>query len=117
MTEQERAHFQDVAKRCRASGNQHPTRFVADRLRRATLLDAAAAIATLLERVEQLQQTLEDRKVIERAKGLLMDAHQLTEGEAFAMIRSRSQATNQKMADVARAVITTHELVQNYKEA
>lgn len=45
------------------------------------------------------------RAVIERAKGMLMERHQLDEHEAFELLRQHARRTNQKIVDVSTAVI------------
>ena len=50
--------------------------------------------AAQAEKVERLEQELKDRKVIDRVKGLLMDARWFSEKEAYAFLRRR--AMNQK---------------------
>jgi response regulator NasT len=77
--------------------------------------DLEAAIAIAMQRFEQFQalrkeaadhrQALEDRKVIERAKGLLMKTAGLDEEEAFRRLRKLARDRNQKLVEVARSVI------------
>ena len=59
---------------------------------------------------EDLKKTLEARKVIERAKGILMKSRGLSEAEAFALIRKKSMETRKPMADIAQAIILTEEI-------
>src|SRR5437763_514500 len=56
-----------------------------------------------------LREALEARKVIERAKGLLMEKDGLPESEAFARLRSASQATGKPLREVAEAVCAAFE--------
>lgn len=56
---------------------------------------------------ETLRRTLESRKLIERAKGLLMEAEGIPEREAFARLRQKSMDTQRPMDEIARAVILT----------
>jgi AmiR/NasT family two-component response regulator len=58
----------------------------------------------LEEKVDQLETALERRATIERAKGILMERHDVDERAAFAMLRDHARAHNAKVADVARAV-------------
>ena len=51
-----------------------------------------------------LRQALETRKIVERAKGLLMDQAQLSESDAFAAIQQRARRTGRRMADVAAEI-------------
>lgn len=61
--------------------------------------------AGLRTRLAQLQGQLEERKLLERAKGLLMQARQLPEDEAFGLLRSAAMHANLKLAEVARSVV------------
>jgi len=56
---------------------------------------------------DSLSQALADRKVIERAKGLLMEREQLTEADAFARLRRASQLSGRPLRVIADAVIAT----------
>lgn len=58
----------------------------------------------LHEQVGDLKQALADRKIIERAKGILMATERLSEGEAFARLRSEAQDRRIRLADVAAQV-------------
>jgi AmiR/NasT family two-component response regulator len=64
-----------------------------------------AEFAALRAQVDELRDALEARKVIERAKGLLMDRAGLTEAQAFARIQRRARDTNTTMLAVARQVL------------
>src|SRR6266550_221372 len=55
----------------------------------------------------QLKQTLEDRKVIERAKGTLMARFGLTEDEAFKRLRRAAMDSRKPMVEVARALLVS----------
>jgi response regulator NasT len=67
-----------------------------------------------LEReVGDLKEALETRKLVERAKGVLMEVHGLRESEAFHRIRKTSMDTRKSMKEVAEAVLLTHELERN----
>ncbi len=64
-----------------------------------------------LEReVGGLKEALETRKVVERAKGVLMEVHGLREAEAFHRIRKASMDARKSMREVAEAVLLTHEM-------
>ncbi|MDX6545578.1 MAG: two-component system, response regulator PdtaR [Gaiellales bacterium] len=63
-----------------------------------------AELETLRSESASLREALESRKVIERAKGLLMEKDGLTEAEAFAWLRTASQQTGKQLRDVAEAV-------------
>lgn len=66
---------------------------------------------TLKEEVNDLKQALETRKLVERAKGILMKRLNLSEEEAFKILQSRSQQENKKLKDIAEIVITASELL------
>ena len=64
----------------------------------------------LRREAEALRRTLESRKVIERAKGLLMEMEALPEQEAFARIRQKSMDTQRPMVEIARAIVLAAEV-------
>ena len=70
------------------------------------------AFAKLQEELERAKSALEDRKVIDRAKGILMKAKNLSEEQAYALMRKTAMNENKKIADVAQAVITAAELLR-----
>ena len=57
------------------------------------------------QEVEDLQNALETRKVVDRAKGILMDTQGMTEQEAFRKIQKMSMNTRKAMKEVAEAII------------
>jgi response regulator NasT len=59
--------------------------------------------------VGNLRQALSDRKVIERAKGILMAQERLSEDEAYARLRSESQDRRVKIVQVAQQVVDRSE--------
>jgi response regulator NasT len=61
--------------------------------------------------LEQTKLALEDRKLIERAKGLLMKQHGLDEESAFKLLRKGAMDRNLRMPDLARSVIAAAELL------
>ena len=84
--------------------------------READLLPAIRAASArhdeldaLREEAESLAEALATRKIVERAKGLLMDREGLTEQEAFARLRRASQISGRPMRVVAEALIATFE--------
>ena len=76
-------------------------------------LEAAIVVATsrfaqleeLAGQVEDLREALAHRKVIERAKGMLMALESMSEGEAFATLRRRAQDARKRIVDVANDVL------------
>ncbi len=57
-----------------------------------------------------MKEALEARKVIDRAKGLLMDRYGLSEGDAFRRIQKRSMDMRKSMREVAEAILLASEL-------
>jgi AmiR/NasT family two-component response regulator len=64
-------------------------------------------LQTLRDEAESLSEALAARKVVERAKGLLMDREGLSEQDAFARLRRASQVSGRPMRVVAEALIAT----------
>jgi two-component system, response regulator PdtaR len=61
--------------------------------------------------VSRAEQALEDRKLVERAKGLLMDRVGLSEDDAFRRIQRLARDRNQRLAEIARTVIDNADLL------
>jgi two-component system, response regulator PdtaR len=57
----------------------------------------------------QTQEILETRKLVERAKGVLMDSQNLKESEAFRRIQRLSMNSRKSMREVAEAILLAHE--------
>jgi two-component system, response regulator PdtaR len=57
-----------------------------------------------------MKEALEARKVIDRAKGMLMDRFGLSEGDAFRRIQKRSMDTRKSMREVAEAILLASEM-------
>ena len=68
------------------------------------------AFAKLQDELDRTKSALEDRKVIDRAKGILMKAKNLSEEAAYALLRKTAMNENKKIADVAQSVILAAEL-------
>jgi len=66
-----------------------------------------AELQALRDEAGSLRDALEARKLIERAKGLLMEKDGLSEGEAFARLRGASQQTGRPLREVAEAILAT----------
>ena len=64
---------------------------------------------TLRAEVEDLKQALSDRKVIERAKGILMSRAHLDEAEAFRRLQKLASEKRTKLAAIAQAIVTAQE--------
>lgn len=63
----------------------------------------------LHKEVNDLQLALETRKLVDRAKGILMDSQGLSESDAFRKIQKMSMNTRKPMKEVAEAIILAHQ--------
>ena len=66
-----------------------------------------AEFRELKKETADLQETLETRKIVDRAKGILMDQQGMTEQEAFRKIQKTSMNSRKPMKEVAEAIILT----------
>jgi response regulator NasT len=71
-----------------------------------------AEFTAVEKQVGDLQEALETRKFVDRAKGILMDTQGLSEAEAFRRIQKMSMNTRKAMKDVAEAIILAHQAQQ-----
>ena len=70
------------------------------------------AFSRLQDELDRAKSALEDRKVIDRAKGILMKAKNLSEEQAYALLRKTAMNENKRIADVAQSVITAADLLK-----
>lgn len=70
------------------------------------------AFSKLQDELDRTKSALEDRKILDRAKGLLMKAKGLTEEEAYVLIRSTAMREKKKIGDIAQSIITAAELLK-----
>ncbi len=86
-----------------------PHTFGAEEIRVMQAIANQAAIAiehtTLTEKSFEMQEALEVRKLVERAKGCLMQARGITEEEAFRLMQRQSMDMRKSMREIAEAVI------------
>jgi response regulator NasT len=88
-------------------------------------LDAAMELAAarhaefraLEAEVDRAQQALEDRKLVERAKGLLMSALDLSEQDAFRRLQLTARERNLRLADVAARIVEQQRLLEPKRDA
>jgi Response regulator with putative antiterminator output domain len=75
-----------------------------------SILDMAVsrfnAFSRLQRELTEARTALEERKVVERAKGILMKMKGLSEDEAFALLRQSAMNEKKKMAEIAQSVVT-----------
>lgn len=79
---------------------------------RAVAGQAALAFenARLISETLEMKRTLEARKIIERAKGILQNRHGITEEQAYFDLRTESRRLRRPMRDLAEAIILAEEL-------
>lgn len=104
----------------RAAVGAGVTTYVVDGLapgRLAPILEVALARfaeeSRLRQRLAEVEQELANRKLIDRAKGLLMEKRGMTEAEAYEAMRSQAMKQSVKIAEVARRIIAVSDLLGN----
>jgi two-component system, response regulator PdtaR len=106
----------DLIDRSIASGvGAYLTKPVDDIQLDAAIRLAAARHAEFLAlegEVDRAHQALEDRKLVERAKGLLIEGLGISEPEAFTRIQRSARNRNLRLADVARAIIEQRDVIE-----
>ena len=70
----------------------------------------------LAEHVERLETALERRALIERAKGILMERHNIGEREAFDRLRDHARSRNRTVVDVSASVAEGHALLPKARD-
>jgi two-component system, response regulator / RNA-binding antiterminator len=110
---------QSDAASIEASVNAGVSAYIVDGLKKErikSILDLCVsrfnAFSRLQDELARAKSDLEDRKSIDRAKGILMKTKNLTEDQAYAAMRSAAMRENKKIADVARAILTAADLLK-----
>jgi response regulator NasT len=70
------------------------------------------AFAKLQDELDRTKSALEERKVIDRAKGILMKLKGLTEDEAYVLMRSTAMREKKKIGEIAQSILTASELLK-----
>src|SRR3982075_3252383 len=70
------------------------------------------AFSKLQDELERTKSALEDRKVIDRAKGILMKLKGLTEDEAYVLLRSTAMREKKKIGEIAQSILTASEILK-----
>ena len=70
------------------------------------------AFSKLQDQLDRTKSALAERKVIDRAKGILMKVKGLTEDEAYVLMRSTAMREKKKMSDIAQSIITASDLLK-----
>jgi len=80
------------------------------------VLDAAVArfkmVSRMRRELEATKAALAERKLVDRAKGILMSARGVSEEEAYALMRRTAMDQGRKIADVASAIVTAADLLK-----
>ena len=69
------------------------------------------AFSRMARELEEARGELENRKVVDRAKGILMKSRGLSEADAYALLRKTAMNQNRKLADVAQSLLTAADLL------
>src|SRR6185436_19895532 len=93
--------------------------YVVDGLRKErvkSILDMAVsrfnAFSELRDELDRARQELEDRKIIDRDKGILMRERGLSEEAAYGLLRKAAMNENRRLAEVAQSVVTAARLLK-----
>lgn len=70
------------------------------------------AFSKLQDELERAKDALEERKLVDRAKGILMKAKTIGEEEAYGLLRRTAMNENRKIIDIAQSVVTAAELLK-----
>jgi len=70
------------------------------------------AFRKLREELDEARSQLEERKVVDKAKGIVMRLKGLSEDEAYALMRKTAMNEKRKIADIARSIITAAEVLK-----
>ncbi len=70
------------------------------------------AFAKLQDELDRTKMALEERKVIDRVKGILMKLKGLTEEEAYVLLRSTAMREKKKIGEIAQSILTASELLK-----
>jgi len=101
---------QDLVDRARAAGVMA---YLLKPLRSAELAPVLDLAVARFGETLALRRSLEERKVIERAKGRLMARYQLSEDEAFRRLRRAAMDSRRPMVDIARALLVSESVASD----
>ena len=110
---------QSDAASIQASVDAGVSAYIVDGLKKErlkTILDLCIsrfnAFAKLQDELDRTKSALEERKIIERAKGILMRLKGLTEDEAYVLLRSTAMREKKKISEIAQSILTASELLK-----
>jgi response regulator NasT len=101
---------QDLVDRARAAGVMS---YLLKPLRSAELAPVLDLAVARFRETRDLRRSLEDRKVIERAKGRLMARYQLSEDQAFHRLRRAAMDSRRPMVEIARALLVSESVASD----
>jgi len=115
--EQTRAELRDqqaiLGTLSQASGPQTPTP-IGPQLERSILdmlQEQSLRLQAMSDELDTVRASINERKLVERAKGLLMAARQLSEDAAYKLLREAAMNQSRRLVDVAERIIEAHELL------
>jgi response regulator NasT len=110
---------QSDAESARASVEAGVSSYIVDGLKKERIkpiLDLCIsrfnAFSKLQDELERTKSALEERKIIEKAKGILMKVKGLTEDEAYVLLRSTAMREKKKIGEIAQSIITASEMLK-----
>jgi response regulator NasT len=110
---------QSDAESARASVEAGVSSYIVDGLKKERIkpiLDLCIsrfnAFSKLQDELERTKSALEERKIIDRAKGIVMKLKGLTEEEAYVLLRSTAMREKKKIGEIAQSIITAAELLK-----
>ncbi|KAA0071374.1 ANTAR domain-containing protein [Tardiphaga sp. P9-11] len=110
---------QSDAESARASVEAGVSSYIVDGLKKERIkpiLDLCIsrfnAFSKLQDELERTKSALEERKIIDRAKGIVMKLKGLTEDEAYVLLRSTAMREKKKIGEIAQSIITAAELLK-----
>lgn len=110
---------QSDAESARASVEAGVSSYIVDGLKKERIkpiLDLCIsrfnAFSRLQDELERTKSALEERKIIDRAKGIVMKLKGLNEEEAYVLLRSTAMREKKKIGEIAQSIITAAELLK-----
>lgn len=110
---------QSDAETARASVEAGVSSYIVDGLKKERIkpiLDLCIsrfnAFSKLQDELERTKSALEERKIIDRAKGIVMKLKGLNEEEAYVLLRSTAMREKKKIGEIAQSIITAAELLK-----
>src|SRR5690606_15422107 len=69
------------------------------------------AFSRMARELEEARTELENRKLVERAKGILMTSRGLSEADAYSLLRKTAMNQNRKISEIAHSLVTAAALL------